>query len=127
MKTDALDVMSPAQASVRRLLNGVRTSPTARAYILVLLLFAVTSIFAHGFAAPPHIRFLLLNASFVGIAALGQTFVILGGGVDLSIPWTMNVAATLTTLLAAGDNRSLVWVLPIVFGIVLLIGLINGA
>ena len=26
----------------------------------------------------------------IGIVALGQTFVIIGGGIDLSVPWVLN-------------------------------------
>ncbi len=41
-------------------------------------------------------------AAFIGIVALGQTFVIIGGGIDLSVPWVLNCAAILMTLMAGG-------------------------
>jgi ribose transport system permease protein len=56
------------------------------AYLGALLLFVATSAFSTGFASANHIRILLIQASFIGIVALGQSFVILGGGIDLSIP-----------------------------------------
>jgi ribose transport system permease protein len=96
------------------------------AYLGALLLFAVTSAFSTGFASANHVRILLIQASFVGIVALGQTFVVLGGGIDLSIPWTLNGAAILVTLFADGKDGPLVWAIPLVLGMGALVGLTNG-
>jgi ribose transport system permease protein len=93
---------------------------------VALLLLAVITAFAPGFASIGHLRFLLLTASFIGIVGLGQTFVILGGGFDLSIPWTLNAVATLTTALSVGHDSKLLWVLPLVLGMAAAIGLVNG-
>ena len=46
-------------------------------------------------------------AAFIGIVAIGQTFVIIGGGIDLSVPWVLNCAAILMTLMAQGQNQPL--------------------
>ncbi len=89
-------------------------------------MLAVTSVFAPGFASPSHLRFLLIESSFIGLVALGQTVVILGGGIDLSIPWVLNGAATLMTALAAGHDNNLLWVLPLVLAVAALVGLANG-
>ena len=96
------------------------------AYGLAVLLWAATSIFASGFASWGNTRTLLLEACFIGIVALGQTFVVLGGGVDLSVPWTLNSAATLMTLWTDGHDGGLVWVLPLILAGAVVIGLVNG-
>jgi ribose transport system permease protein len=96
------------------------------AYLGALLLFVATSAFSTGFASANHIRILLIQASFIGIVALGQSFVILGGGIDLSIPWTVNGAAILVTLFSNGRNAPLVWAIPLVLGMGALVGLVNG-
>ena len=96
------------------------------AYFGAGLLFVVTSAFSTGFASANHVRILLIQASFIGIVALGQTFVILGGGIDLSIPWTLNGAAILVTLFADGKNGPLVWAIPLVLAMGALVGVING-
>jgi ribose transport system permease protein len=96
------------------------------AYAGALLLFVATSAFSTGFASENHIRILLIQASFIGIVALGQSFVILGGGIDLSIPWTLNGAAILVTLFANGHNGPLVWAIPLVLGMGAVVGLVNG-
>jgi len=96
------------------------------AYAGAIALFAATSAFSSGFASANHVRILLIQASFIGIVALGQTFVILGGGIDLSIPWTLNGAAILITLFADGSNGPLWWAIPLVLGLGATVGLING-
>ncbi|MBA2476701.1 MAG: ABC transporter permease [Actinobacteria bacterium] len=100
--------------------------PILLAYGGALALFAVTSAFSPGFASANHIRILLIQASFVALVALGQSFVILGGGIDLSVPWTLNGSAILMTLFADGQNRPLVWVIPLLVALGGLIGLVNG-
>lgn len=96
------------------------------AYAGAIVLFAATSAFSSGFASSNHIRILLIQASFIGIVALGQTFVILGGGIDLSIPWTLNGAAILVTLFADGKNGPLWWAIPLVLAMGAAVGLVNG-
>ncbi|HEX7083465.1 MAG TPA: ABC transporter permease [Gaiellaceae bacterium] len=64
-------------------------APTVSAYVLSAALFIAATAYTPGFAAPTHVRQLLIFASFVGFAALGQTFVILAGGLDLTVPWLM--------------------------------------
>ena len=49
---------------------------------------------------------MLLVASFVGLVAAGQTFVILIGGIDLSVPWVLNAAAILMVTSSLGQNDS---------------------
>ena len=75
------------------------------AYLGMVVLLLLTSLFSPGFLAGSHLRTLSVLAAFVGIVALGQTFVIIGGGIDLSVPWVLNCAAILMTLIAGGQDR----------------------
>lgn len=95
-------------------------------YLLALGLLVGISIVRPGFGSPDHLRSLAIEASIIGIVGLGQTLVILTGGIDLSIPWTLNSVAVLLTLFAAGKNENLVWAIPVVLGLALGIGLLNG-
>ena len=54
--------------------------------LAALLLFAMVSLYSPGFANPAHVATLIILASFTGIVAIGQTMVIIGGGIDLSVP-----------------------------------------
>lgn len=97
------------------------------AYAGMVVLLLVTAMFSPGFLSASNMRSTVILASFVGIVALGQTFVIIGGGVDLSIPWVLNSAAIIMALLCGSQNAPLMWVVPLVLAGGAMIGLINGA
>jgi ribose transport system permease protein len=96
------------------------------AYAGMVLLLLATAFFSPGFLSASNIRSTIVLAAFLGIAALGQTFVIIGGGIDLSVPWVLNSAAILMTLLAGGQDLQLVWVIPVVLAGGMAVGLVNG-
>src|SRR6185437_239882 len=96
------------------------------AYVAMVVLLLATSLFSPGFLSESNLRSTLVLAAFVGIVALGQTFVIIGGGIDLSLPWVLNCAAVLLTLLANGQDVPLFWVIPLILAGGAAIGLING-
>jgi ribose transport system permease protein len=101
-------------------------SPIFLAYVAALLLFALVSLFSPGFANPNHVGTLVTLATFIGIAAIGQTVVIVGGGIDLSVPWVLNSAAILVTSLAHGQNWPLVWIVPLILTFGCGVGIVNG-
>jgi ribose transport system permease protein len=90
------------------------------------VLFLVPTIFSPGFLSESNLRSTLVLAAFVGIVALGQTFVIIGGGIDLSIPWVLNSAAILMALLCNGQDLPLLWLVPMVLLAGGIIGLMTG-
>ncbi|WP_442578872.1 ABC transporter permease [Mesorhizobium sp. ASY16-5R] len=96
------------------------------AYAGMVLLLVVTALFSPGFLSASNMRSTVVLAAFVGIVALGQTLVIIGGGIDLSVPWVLNSAAIIMALLCAGQDLPLVWVAPLVLAAGATIGLING-
>ena len=53
-------------------------------------MFVVGAFLHSGFASWGSVSAILVVASFVGFVAAGQTFVILVGGIDLSVPWVLN-------------------------------------
>lgn len=101
-------------------------SPILLAYGAALLLFALVSLYSPGFANPGHVGTLVTLAAFIGIVAIGQTVVIVGGGIDLSVPWIMNSAAILVTALAHGQDWPLVWIVPLILVVGCAVGVING-
>ncbi len=96
------------------------------AYLGVIVLLLLTSLVSPGFLAAAHLRSTVVLAAFIGIVALGQTFVIIGGGIDLSIPWVLNAAAVLVTMMAKGQNTPLLWAVPLILGAGALVGIVNG-
>ncbi len=69
---------------------------------------------------------LLVLSSFLLILALGQGTVILTGGLDLSVPWTIGLCGILLTGLVNGHDGPLFYALPLVLAVGALIGAVNG-
>ncbi len=69
---------------------------------------------------------LVVLGSFLAILALGQGSVILAGGLDLSVPWTMAFCGILAAGLIQGSNAATIWVVPLVLAAGAVIGLCNG-
>ena len=96
------------------------------AFGAAVLVFVIGDILHPGFASPTGVKSILVIASFVGFVAAGQTFVILVGGIDLSVPWVLNGAAILLVTSSLGrDGRALQAVL-LTLGLGLATGLVNG-
>lgn len=70
---------------------------------------------------------LIVLASFLVVLALGQGTVILTGGLDLSLPWTIGLCGILLAGMLKGSNLALVYALPLTLLLGAAIGLLNGA
>ena len=94
--------------------------------IMVLAgLFSVGSMNIEGFASGNNIKSMLLFASFLGIASIGQTLVALLGGLDLSIPFIIGGANVgLLYLIGLGVPPWLATIIVLLIGTVF--GVING-
>jgi len=103
-----------------------RNRPVVAAYALVLVLAVAGEIIAPGFLRISHVDQLVIEATFTAFVALGQGFVILTGGIDLSIPWVLNGAAVLLTTFAGGSSAKMAWLVPLLLAGGALIGLVNG-
>src|SRR5512134_3234362 len=95
-------------------------------YIAIALLVAVAAIWAPAALRGPSLRAIAPFGTFLAIAALGQMLVIMTGGIDLSVPGIMTLAAVLVVGVGdASDER--IWT---AIGVALLaaafVGLVNG-
>ena len=95
-------------------------------YVIAIMLLVIVSIARPGYASVNNLNVLAVSAAFLGITALGQTFVVLTGGMDLSIPWMFTMSAFMLSSFANGSNEALVWVVPVVLLIGAGLGFING-
>jgi ribose transport system permease protein len=109
---------------------GALLTPDRRRILIALgaamLVFVVGAFLHHGFASPASIKAILTVASFVGFVAAGQTFVILVGGIDLSVPWVLNAAAILLATSSLGHNDRALPAVLLALGLGLAVGLVNG-
>jgi ribose transport system permease protein len=62
----------------------------------------------------------------LGIVAVGQTFVMIGASIDLSVAYTISLTAVMTSLLMQGDPTRVPMSITVVLLIGAFIGLVNG-
>jgi ribose/xylose/arabinose/galactoside ABC-type transport system permease subunit len=105
--------------------------------IVLIILIAIASIMAPGFLSMQNILNLLRSFSFLGFVSIGMTFVILSGGIDLSVAAIFAFSGVLLGLfqhwgiyLGHVDTLSLLAPTPILFLMILatgsFLGFING-
>lgn len=111
-------------ARAGRLVTTTRSS-IALPILLGLGLFLVGALLIDGFASVRSVRAVLVLAAFVGLASVGQTLVIVLGGIDLSIPFLVGVANIVG---AKAFEAGLPWPIAIALtvGLTALIGAGNG-
>jgi ribose transport system permease protein len=98
----------------------------ALAFASLLVIFAFFSVANDNFLSWSNVTGILLSTAVIGILALGTTFVIITGGIDLSLGTGMTLTAVLTGIFLV--NFGLPLVVGVVGGILsgALMGLING-
>ncbi|WP_287104595.1 ABC transporter permease [Mesorhizobium sp.] len=109
----------------RRALTILRSRPFLTVAI-VAGVWIVASFVSRGFGAYGHLRYLVELAAVIGLVAAGQTFVVIAGGIDLSVAAIVTVSAVSLPLLSwQADPTGLTAVLA-VLALTTTIGLVNG-
>lgn len=105
---------------------SANTRRTLGAVLVACILMVLGSIFIEGFGAAFSIRSMFVLATLIAVASIGQTLVVLLGGIDLSIPFVIGFANVVTAALYGGGIDF--WlVCLIVAALSLSIGALNGA
>ncbi|HMG42473.1 MAG TPA: ABC transporter permease [Acidimicrobiales bacterium] len=124
MSTPAtLDVDAGSAAPTPQAWRRIQLQEAALPVVVVLLLVAGTITDREAFLTRDNLLTVLTQVSVTGVVAVGMTFVIATGGIDLSVG-SMLAAASIAGGLA-GEQQSL----PFMFGAIgfgLLLGLVNG-
>ncbi|MGE3830274.1 MAG: ABC transporter permease, partial [Parvibaculaceae bacterium] len=97
------------------------------AYVCFALVVIMTQIvIGHALLSWNYYNSLIVLSAFLLILALGQGTVILTGGLDLSLPWTIGLSGILFAGFLSGQDAPLIWALPLVLALGCLIGAVNG-
>jgi len=72
--------------------------------VVLLALFISLWALSPAFRSPTSLSILMMEAAAIGIVAAGQTFVILTGGIDLSVEAMVSFAGVICAILIAGTN-----------------------
>jgi ribose transport system permease protein len=110
-------------AAVTSFVVGSRYMPV---YIALGLLIVVALIWAPQALNAVSLRAMAPYAALLGIAALGEMLVIMTGGIDLSIPGTMSVAAVVMVAVGGGLDQNIGKAILVALLAAGAIGLVNG-
>lgn len=109
-------------------LKQFKLDPALIALLLAVALFIFGGIIRPGFANFSQAVNILRLAAFMGIAAAGQTVVVLSGGegIDLSIGAVLTLSAMLVFRIVAGDNAMILPALGVALAAGAAVGALNG-
>jgi ribose transport system permease protein len=100
----------------------------APAYVCFVLVVAATQLtLGHAATSWSYFNSLIVLTSFLAVLALGQGAVILTGGLDLSVPWTIGFSGILLAGMVKGSDAALIYALPVALLVGMAVGFINGA
>nr|WP_321454968.1 ABC transporter permease [uncultured Cohaesibacter sp.] len=94
--------------------------------VALIVLCVILSLATPSFLSQYNLSVVARQASFVGLVALGQTLVLLIGGIDLSVGTAAGLSAIVGSLMLTSTGIHPYLVLPLTAGFGFLIGCING-
>jgi ribose/xylose/arabinose/galactoside ABC-type transport system permease subunit len=97
-------------------------------WLFLLVLLIIFSVFGRGFFDLFNFQAIVANASIGLIMALGLTFVIIAGGIDLSVAYVMGLSSVVAAMIMTRLGTSLPLGVVVVAGLIggLLAGLVSG-
>jgi ribose/xylose/arabinose/galactoside ABC-type transport system permease subunit len=118
--------MTPRREPSSALTSFVVASRYLPVYIALLLLVGVAAIWAPATLGSVPLRAIAPYGAVLAITALGQMLVIMTGGIDLSVPGTMSLAAVIMVGVGAGSDDNVGTAVLIALAAGAAVGLANG-
>lgn len=107
-----------------------RLSSTVIVYLALIGVIVIGAILVstvgRSFFSAGNIRDILTGMSVLGLVAVGQTFVILCGSLDLSVPYVVSLSSLLAADIMAGSPAMIFPGVAVALGVAAVIGLVNG-
>lgn len=128
-ETRPSDLSAPDEAPPAASWNRARIENLLIRNSMALVLLLVIGYFSYKsvrFATLPNLRTILIAAAPFALVALGQTLVILTGGIDLSVGSIIAISAMTGAKLVVGHPENLWLAVAAAIGVGLVAGLING-
>jgi ribose transport system permease protein len=123
--------MTALRAAAERLplvgrIDASRITPTVTAYLALFVLLILSSILSSSFLESDNLLNIGRQAAPLAIVALGQTIVILAGGIDVSVGAVISLTTVVASTEMASDPSMVLPALLLVLAIGLVVGLVNG-
>ena len=113
----------PPSSALTSLVVASRYMP---AYLALLVLVIVAAIWVPETLGGPALSAIAPFGALLGITALGQMLVVMTGGIDLSTPGTLTLAAMIMVGVGRQSDDRIALALLTAVGVAALIGLVNG-
>jgi len=95
--------------------------------VVFILAIIVDQIFGRGQMLDQEILTnMVVRSVALGIVAVGQTFVMIGASIDLSVAFMISVTAVMASFIMQGDPSRVPMAIAVVFAIGIFVGLLNG-
>ena len=96
-------------------------------YGLLAVVLAAALLFVPGFASPTNLANVVTQSAALGLVAIGQTFVIAGGLIDLSVGQLLGLSVVLSCAITDGRSELLLPVLMAMVALGAAVGVAHGA
>jgi ribose transport system permease protein len=118
---------SPPERGRLRVPPGLRRhASTLIVYGLILVLGVYASLLSPNFLTERNIFNVLRTAAFLGTVAIGETLVIISGGIDLSAGSVIKLAVLMSAILMNGKPENIAIAVAATLAMGAVVGLING-
>jgi ribose transport system permease protein len=124
--------MTATSISENRFVRALQRLQISPVYLFLLIVFLVGGTLDQAlsdgqiFTNPAILMNILVRSVALGIVAIGQTLVIIGASIDLSVAYTISITAVMSSFLMQGDPANVPKTVVLVFAIGAAIGLVNG-
>jgi ribose transport system permease protein len=117
-----------ARRTARRPRGRLGTTALVYVALLAVVLVGVVLTEAHGrhFFDTGNVAAILTLTSTLGFVAIGQTLVIIGGSLDLSVPYVISLASIVGGGVMAGETGNIAAGVAAALGVSAAVGLVNG-
>ena len=116
----------PAPLATGSIRNRLEAAGLFQIYGVLLLVLLVTWGLILATGGNLNVTSTLVRSVALGIVAVGQTYVILGGSLDLSVAYQVSVTAVLASVFMDGSTARIWVAVPAVIAVGAFIGLVNG-
>jgi ribose transport system permease protein len=118
-----------SEKGVKRATWVLRIPPVYYFLVIIFIIgIVLDQLFAGGniLSNPTILTNILVRSVALGIVAVGQTFVMIGASIDLSVAYTISLTAVMTSLLMQGEPERVPMAITVVLLTGAFIGLVNG-
>jgi len=124
-----MTTVTATQKTLGQLFRSIQIPPVY--YFLVVIFLGggiLDLVFSDGqIFSNPAIRInILVRSVALGIVAVGQTLVIIGASIDLSVAYVISITAVMSSFVMQGDPNNIPAAILVVVGIGIIVGLVNG-